>query len=170
MASTKTKGDLAELAVARDLLGKGYKVAFPYGEDWDFDLILYRDGRLERVQVKYSESKGEVLTVRCRSHSLTNGKIRRTKRYTAEIVDWIAVYDGSTDRCYYIPASELAQGRAMLHLRLSPPKNGQRAGIRFAEDYLNLAWRVQGTLSEASMEPAGLEPAPSRMQTGRSSN
>lgn len=48
----KAKGDLAELKVAADLRSRGYRIAFPYGEDWDYDLILCRhDGRLERVQV-----------------------------------------------------------------------------------------------------------------------
>jgi hypothetical protein len=45
----KAKGDLAELKVAADLRSRGYRIAFPYGEDWDYDLILCRhDGRLER--------------------------------------------------------------------------------------------------------------------------
>ena len=71
MASTKRKGDLAELRVAHDLLRQGHRVAIPFGEDWDFDLVLYRDsGALERVQVKYTESDGSVVCVRCRSHSL----------------------------------------------------------------------------------------------------
>jgi PD-(D/E)XK endonuclease len=48
----KAKGDIAELKVAADLRWRGYKLAFPYGEDVDFDLILCRsDGTLERVQV-----------------------------------------------------------------------------------------------------------------------
>ena len=38
----KAKGDLAEMRVAADLLAHGYKVAFPFGEDWDYDLILCR--------------------------------------------------------------------------------------------------------------------------------
>ena len=53
MAPTKTKGDVAELMVAADLVNKGYKIAIPYGEDCDFDLIVIREERLERVQVKY---------------------------------------------------------------------------------------------------------------------
>jgi hypothetical protein len=44
MASLKMKGDLAELKVAADLLERGYKIAIPYGEDWDFDLIIERRG------------------------------------------------------------------------------------------------------------------------------
>ncbi len=53
MAPLKQKGDLAEMLVAADLVRRGYKVALPFGEDWDYDLIVERDGRLERVQVKY---------------------------------------------------------------------------------------------------------------------
>jgi hypothetical protein len=58
----KAKGDLAELKVAGDLRARGYRIAFPYGEDWDYDLILCRqDGWLERVQVKHSCSDGRVI-------------------------------------------------------------------------------------------------------------
>lgn len=134
----KAKGDLAELQVATDLLARGHKIAFPYGEDWDYDLILCRGGAFERVQVKYARSNGQVVVVRCRSHSLTNGKVRATKHYTSATVDWIATYDASTDRCYYVPASELGDGASMLHLRLTPTRNEQRARIRKAADYLSI--------------------------------
>lgn len=131
----KSRGDLAELMVAADLLRRGHKIAFPYGEDCDFDLILIRGARLERVQVKHVRSDGKVINVRCRSHSLTNGKIRRTKHYTAETIDLLAVYDRTSDRCYYVPASELGAGRCTLHLRLTPARNGQVTRTRPAEHY-----------------------------------
>ena len=42
----KAKGDLAELKVAADVRARGYRIAVPYDEDWDYDLILCRpDGR-----------------------------------------------------------------------------------------------------------------------------
>ena len=134
----KAKGDLAELKVATDLLQRGYKIAIPYGEDWDFDLIVCRGEGLERVQVKYTCSDGAVITVRCKSHSLTNGRVRATKRYTAEMIDWIAVFDETTDRCYYVPAVELGAGMNELSLRLTTAKNRQRAGVRLASRYLHL--------------------------------
>jgi hypothetical protein len=133
----KGKGDLAELMVAGDLLRRGHKIAIPYGEDCDFDLVLVRGDRLERVQVKYVESDGSVIHVRCRSHSLTNGRIRRTKQYTAATIDLLAVYDITSERCYYIPATELGTGRSILHLRLKPAKNGQLRGTRPARKYLD---------------------------------
>jgi PD-(D/E)XK nuclease superfamily protein len=134
----KGKGDLAELKVACDLLERGHQIALPYGEDWDFDLILLRHGRLERVQVKHSASRNGVIPVKCRSHSLTTGKVRHTKHYTAQTIDWIAIYDRTTDRCFYIRASELGSGKSILHLRLTPARNGQSAGIRYAEDYCDV--------------------------------
>jgi hypothetical protein len=132
----KAKGDLAELKVASDLRARGYRLAFPYGEDWDYDLILCRDdGRLERIQVKHARSDGRVIRVRSRSHSLTNGKVRAMKLYTADMIDWLAVWDSALDRCYYVPAAELGDGMNELCLRLAPTMNRQRLRVRFAEQY-----------------------------------
>ena len=124
--------------IAADLIRRGHKIAIPYGEDWDFDLIVCREERLERVQCKYTCSDGVVITVRPRSHSLTNGKIRAIKRYTASMIDWLAVYDVTTNRCYYVPAAELGEGMNMMHLRLKPARNNQHRRVRPARAYLEI--------------------------------
>ena len=83
------------------------------------------------------------------------------------MIDWIAVYDRTSDRCYYCPASELGEGRSELSLRLTPARNGQTLRIRNALDY------VDPDLSQAppgAMEPAGIEPATSCLQSTRSAN
>jgi PD-(D/E)XK endonuclease len=132
----KAKADIAELKVAADLRSRGYKLAFPYGEDVDFDLILCRDdGRLERIQVKYACSDGRVIAIRARSHSLTNGRVKATKRYTARMIGWLAVWEPGLDRCFYIPATELGAGMDILHLRLVPTRTNQVRRIRLAEQY-----------------------------------
>lgn len=112
MAPLKTKGDTAELIVAADLLKRGFRVAFPFGEDSDFGPVFWRpaDPRLQRVQVKYTRSNGAVMTVKACSHSLTNGKVRATKQYTSETIDWLAVYDATTDAVFYLPATEPGAG------------------------------------------------------------
>ena len=86
MAPLKKKGDLAELKVACDLMDRGWGIAVPWGENCDFDLIAYRGTDLERVQVKYTESDGRIVSVRCSSCSLTNGKVKHRKRYTAQTI------------------------------------------------------------------------------------
>ncbi len=135
--SLKGKGDLAELTVAADLRRRGYGIAIPFGEDHDFDLILIRKGRLERVQVKYTQSDGRVIYVKCRSHSLTNGRVRRTKHYTAKMIDLLAVFDQTSNRCYYVPAAELGGGRSTISLRLRPARNGRLSRTRPADNYLD---------------------------------
>lgn len=151
MASLKTKGD---------------EIAIPFGEDSSYDLVADFEGRLHRVQVKFTRSDGQVVRVGCRSHSLTNGKVRRTKHYTAAMVDWIAAYDLTTDCCYYVPSWILGTGgRSALHLRLVPTINGQSQGIRRAEDYLDPDFS-----RDPSVEPAGFEPAASSLQKMRSAN
>jgi hypothetical protein len=135
----KAKGDLAELKVATDLRARGYRIAIPCGEDWNFDLILCRDDdRLERVQVKYARSDGCVIEVQACSHSLTNGKVRTTKYYTASMIDWLAVWEPALDRCFYVPAAELGAGMNYLSLRLRPSRNNQIRGIRMAERYTDI--------------------------------
>jgi hypothetical protein len=135
----KAKGDLAELKVAADLGKRGYKIALPYGEDWDFDLILCREsGQLERVQVKHTRSDGRVISVLARSHSLTNGRVRATKHYTAATIDWLAVWDATLDRCFYVPARALSDGKTELSLRIAPARNGQTRRIRLAEEYTSI--------------------------------
>jgi Holliday junction resolvase-like predicted endonuclease len=167
MAPLKQKGDLAELKVAADLAERGCSISFPFGEDCDYDLVADFEGILHRVQVKYTESDGRMVLVRCRSHSLTKGKIRHTKHYTAETVDWIAVYDRTSDRCYYLPSNELGPfGRSGATLRLTPARNGQRIGIRSAADYTE----PDLTKIPKGVEPAGLEPAASAVQGRRSSS
>jgi len=137
MAPLKQKGDLAELMVAADLRRRGYQICIPFGEDCNYDLVVERYGKLERVQVKHARSDGSVITVRCRSHSLTNGRVRATKLYTAKTVDWIAVWESTTATSYYVPSS-VFDGFSTLHLRTVPTRNNQSLRIRHAADFLEI--------------------------------
>ncbi|MEA2346494.1 MAG: endonuclease [Thermoleophilaceae bacterium] len=109
----KAKGDMAELAVATDLCRR-HLIAIPFGEDWDSDLIVRRKGtdQLERVQVKHAQTDGAVISVKCFSHSLTNGKVRATKLYTAAMIDWLAAYDRIRDGATTFRQAFLATGAA----------------------------------------------------------
>jgi hypothetical protein len=130
MAETKRKGDLGEAMVMAEVLRRGYKVAIPVGEDWRYDLIVLRDNHLERLQCKYTESDGKTVVVKCRS---TNNW--RTVKYTSKDFDWLAVYDKTTEQCYFIPASRLGEGRATITLRLEPSRNGQSKKVLWAKDH-----------------------------------
>src|SRR5215218_3511317 len=162
----EAKRRLAELKVAADLIDRGCRLSIPFGEDCNYDLIADYEGRLHRVQVKYTKSDGKVVVLRGRSHSLTNGKVRVTKLYTPATIDWLAAYDPTSERCYYLPSWELGTtGRDILHLRLQPARNNQRIGIREAIAYTDPDFTL-----DPSVEPAGIEPATFRVQGERSAS
>lgn len=131
-AITKIKGDLGQAMIMADALRRGYKVALPLGEDWRYDLIIEKEGKLLRLQCKYVESSRGVVKVRCETHDGRN-----YYKYKQEDLDYIAVYDKITDKCYYIKCSYLGKGRGSLSLRTTKTKNGQVKGILKAEDFTN---------------------------------
>lgn len=126
------RGSQAEHRVAFDLVRRGYGVAWPSSPGHPFDLVLIRpDHRLERVQVKCACSDGEVVAVKCAS---TSDWVQYS--YSSDMVDWIAVWDETTDACYYLRADDAA--RREVRLRLTPPKNGQVEKVRWAADHRSI--------------------------------
>ena len=118
--------------VMADTLKRGYKVALPLGEDWRYDLIVLKNGKLLRIQCKYVESSNGVIKVRCETH---DG--RSYYRYKQEDLDYIAVYDKVTEKCYYIHCKHLgSSGRGSLSIRTAPAKNGQEKKTFKAEDFI----------------------------------
>ena len=54
------------------------------------------------------------------------------------MIEWLAVYDATTKRCYYVPATELGEGMKTMHLRLVATRNNQTRRVRFASSYLEI--------------------------------
>lgn len=122
----------AEHKVAADLATRGLGVAWPTGHGHPFDLILIRpNAALERIQVKHSRSDGRTLKVKCAS---TSDWVQYS--YRPEMVEWIAVWDETSDRCYYLPIGEANERQ--VNLRLVDTRNGQRVGIRWTRDYTEI--------------------------------
>jgi hypothetical protein len=132
MAATKEKGDLGQAMVMADLFRRGFtKILIPVGEDWRFDLVVYRGSVFERVQCKYDYGavKGAVIV---RAKSCNNWQ---QYKYTSEDIDWLAVYHKPTDKVYYVPSKLLGKGRACMHLRYEATRNNQKDKILNAEDF-----------------------------------
>ncbi len=130
MADTKSKGDLGQAMIVADALKRGYKVALPLGEDWKFDIIIQKRNKLLRVQCKYATAKNHVIKVRCETH---DG--RHYYKYTSKDLDYLAIYDKVTDKCYYVANNLITNGRSSISLRIEEPKNRQKKKILFASDF-----------------------------------
>lgn len=127
------KGNVAELAIAKEAARVGLTVLKPLTEHDAYDLAFDLGSRIWRVQCKWANHDGDVVSVRvCRSRTSRRGYIRSS--YEVGEIDALAAYCGSLDSCYLLPVSMVA-GRQVVHLRTSAPRNNQRAAINFAGDY-----------------------------------
>lgn len=133
MDDPNRKGNVAELAIAKEAARLGLSVLAPLTEHEPFDLVIGTASRLLRVQCKWASRRGDVIPVNLtRSRRGPDGFIHRT--YGEQEIDAVGVYCGDIDACFLIPISEVA-GRAAFQLRLGPARNGQRAALHFAEKY-----------------------------------
>jgi hypothetical protein len=127
------KGNIAEAAIALHAVWAGIPVFRPLHEHGRYDLVMEIDGHLWRVQCKWANRVGDVIPVRFTTHRRgPKGFVRR--RYTGEEIDAVAAYCPDLDESYFLPMAEVGE-RAGLQLRLTAPKNGQRAALHFAADY-----------------------------------
>lgn len=147
------KGNVAELAIAAEAARLGLSVLKPLTEHERYDLALGIGGRLHRVQCKWGTCKRGVIAVRLRTsyHSPTRGYV--TSTYDDSEVDAIAVYCDETKSCYLVPI-EVVAGRGMLHLRLSPARNNQRAALNWAAHY-----EISGAVAQLAERVAGSDEA-----------
>lgn len=135
MENPNVKGSIAEQAIVLAAMKLGVPVLRPVAGHGRTDLALELGFNLWRVQVKWGRlgPGRDVVIVSLRSSRYTpRGHLHRT--YTADEVDLFAVYCGEIDRCFLLPAVHFA-GKAQIHLRLAPSRNGQRTCINLADDF-----------------------------------
>ena len=169
MDSPNVKGAVAEQAIVLAAMRLGVPVLRPVAEHGRCDLALDIGGKLFRVQCKWGRlgPKRDVIVVATGgSRCVPTGYVRST--YTNREVDLFGVYCGALDRCFLLPVS-LAARKYAVHLRLTPPRNSQRACINLAEDFAFEGAIAQlGERRHGMAEVAGSSPASSTSQTERS--
>ena len=136
MANPNHIGNVAEAGFVFHAVRAGVPVLLPAIEHAAYDAALDVGGRLIRVQVKSGRLAADrsVITAaleRAR-HSPTHGYIN--KGYSSSEVDAFGIYCEPIDRCFLVPIAHV-EGQRAVQLRLTRPRNGQRASLRFAADY-----------------------------------
>jgi prevent-host-death family protein len=126
-------GSVAEAAVSLEAIRLGIEVYKPISEHARADLVFGLGSHTYRVQCKSARRQGDVLLIRFVSSWRTpDGYVR--SRYSSDEVDFFAAHCHELDRNFLIPIG-LVDGHSGVSLRLTPPRNCQRAAIHFAEDY-----------------------------------
>ena len=164
--SSNQKGGIAETAILAAATKLGIPVLRPVVEHARYDLAFEIGDRIFRVQCKWGalDEDGSVIKVSLRSSWCTPTGYEH-RQYESGEIDLVAVYCGDLDRCYLLP-HELAVGRSGIWLRLSPPRNGQRASINLAEEFelpgavAQLEERDAGSVEARGSSPLSSTPSP----------
>lgn len=127
----KTKGDIAELSVAAKFIEEGWQILFPFGENHRYDLVVEKENKFLRVQIKYVTPKNGALEINCRSSN--NWSVIH---YSPKDIDIIAAYNSIDKQIYFIPVKEI--NYSSLKLRLENSKNNQKKYIRYAKNYIKI--------------------------------
>ncbi len=110
---------------------RGLDVSIPFGENVSYDLITDDGKNLDKVQCKTGSLKEGVIifnTVSTRSnYSEVSGQDYEGK------IDKFMVYCPDNQSIYDIPIEDASKSE--MKLRVETPKNNQKKGINWAEDY-----------------------------------
>ena len=155
------RGVIAESAIAAEAVRLGFSVLVPAFGAPRCDMVLERDSKLTRVQCKSAPKHGDVIVIRAATCRRTaDGYERGT--YSPDEIDYIAAYCFELKRCFAVPIDLFGQSGHM-SLRLEPAKNGQRAGLHFADDHdlgaiAQLEERAPGRREVGGSSPPGSTP------------
>jgi prevent-host-death family protein len=159
------KGAIAELKIAATATALGIPVLRPMAEHGRYDLGFEIGDDILRVQCKWGalDERAGVIRVNLQNCRHTpSGYVYGT--YSADEIDAVAVYCQALERCYLLPIS-LVAGRRSIHLRTTPPRNGQRACINLEADFrlpgaiAQLGEHLRGTQGVAGSSPASSTPS-----------
>jgi len=130
----KHQGTIGVLRVAHVYQMLGYNVLLPLGDSQKYDLVIEKNGKLERIQVKTTTERNGVVSASTRviGHNLKGVNIYHS---TKEDFDILAIVEMKTQNVYAIPFDG---DRQQFHFRTRKTKNNQKKNIRLAEEYLLL--------------------------------
>lgn len=130
---TKVKGNIGEIAVAKDLMLQGFEVFTELGDLSKTDLIIQKNNTLLRVQVKFINSKKGKVTISRKKSGPDYSFL-----YKESDFDLMAIYNPQLDKVAYITSRDLCQNKQGLTLRLDRPLNNQNCKM-FVEATLEQA-------------------------------
>lgn len=134
------RAEIAKLKVELRAAEKGW-ICSRTIEGARYDLVLDNGLRLFRVQVKYAGSKASnsngSVQVSLRRWA-GNGRDQRrgkTRTYSAEEIDSVAVYIPQIDKICWFESEHFAE-RHGFNVRYATPKNGQSKGVILAQNFV----------------------------------
>ena len=106
--NTKVKGDLAVASAISFFIANGYEVCLPIGDRTDYDLVVEKQNKLSKIQVKYAGlylSRDNTCRVGLR---ITGGNqsYNTAKKYSLDAFDYLYVLTARNER-YFVPWKDI---------------------------------------------------------------
>ena len=134
--NTTSIGDIGESLAIAKFTKEGLTVSKPLSNDARYDLIVEINNGLYRVQVKSTNSiKDGKMVFATKTTNYTKGSWA-SNAYNPSDIDIFFLYCLENDWCGLYFVNEATSIPVELNIRLIPAKNGQKVGIRLAEDYV----------------------------------
>jgi len=130
MANSKDRGDETEAAIIHQLIGDGYSVAIPFGDNDKYDIVVDSGKCLYRVQCKTAwQNKEETIRFNTHSQTTREGEYHEDT-YDGEIDAFVVRYP-QTETLYWIPIAQATEQK--MELRFSADID--HPSINWAENY-----------------------------------
>lgn len=139
--NSKTVGDYSQLMVIAEFIKHGIPVCQPYGDNERYDIVIELPVGFKKVQIKTARIYREVVVFKTSSSESHRGN--GCKSYKGEI-DFFATYCPELNQCYLIPIEEATSTE--MRLRITPTKNSQTKGVRWAKDFLLSEYILKNTI------------------------
>ena len=134
-AINKQKGDIGEAKCLAKMVELGVPVSLPFGDNQRYDMVIEWNGRLERVQVKYSSSTENEGSIIFKISSSTNHTTNKHCDTYVGDVEGFLLYNAIDDEVYYLPI-ETVGSKKTITIRTKPTKSGQIKNCLFSSSVL----------------------------------
>lgn len=131
---TKDQGILGEGQVLAKFVELGIPISIPFGDNASYDLVAEFNGKLNKIQIKSSTQTTEDVTLFKISKTRINSGQNITTYYTADEVDYYALYNIAKKEIYLVPFNQAAKKE--IPIRHTLPKNNQVGRAKLDKDYL----------------------------------
>jgi hypothetical protein len=119
MVLPKQKGDIALGKAISYFLSNGFEVCLPIGDKRDYDLVVEKEGKLARVQVKYGGLYNGKTSCRVALRVMGgNQSFYYTKKYESGAFEFLFVYTAKSES-YLLPWDSRIIGKSELSIEAS---------------------------------------------------
>ncbi len=131
--NTKAIGNIGEAKALCKFVELGIPVYIPFGDNEKADLIAEFNGKLNKIQVKTSIKAEDGAMIFDLTSSTSHRKNGVRHIYTDKEIDYYICYNVQRDKLFLVPVKE---ANVTFTIRYEFPKNGQKNGIHWENDYL----------------------------------